>query len=221
MGIFQIIGLFSKAFVLVPLTVGITNYFSLKKSYKYFVLFLMVYVVFDIITSYTSMNGIHNLPLYHLMTVVEFVFYSYMYYEIAKNTRYKKWIRFIVFSFIIFAVLNTIYLESIYTDYNSNTRTVASLILISYAISYFYRMLKELTAETVEENDMFWFNTAVLIYFSGTFFLSLFLKVFFDEAEKIEAFNEFLKQIYYLQYILYIILNILLAKAIWVSQRSK
>ncbi len=221
MSVFEIIGLCSKAFVLAPVAIGVAHYATLKKPYKVFLLFLMLYVVFDVITSYTSLNGIHNLPLYHLMTVVEFVFYSYMYHVIAKNTSYKKWILFIIFLFIIFAVLNTIYLENIYTDYNSNTRVVASLILVSYAISYFYRMLKELTVESVGENDVFWFNTAVLLYFAGTFFLSLFLKVFFDEAKKTEGFQEFLYQIYYLQYFLYIILNILLAKAIWVSQPSK
>lgn len=211
----------SKATILLPIAVSIHRYSGLNRTFKTFFLFLLLYAIFDSVTWYTSTRGIHNLPLYHAMTVVEFAFYSYMYYEIARHAVYKKTILLTILLFTVFCILNAVFWENIYTDYNSNTRTIGSLILMIYAISYFYRMLKELTVETVEEEDMFWFNAGVLIFFAGTFFLSLFLKVFFGEASENEMFNRFLRQLYSLHYILYIILNLLLAKAIWVSQPSK
>ncbi len=221
MNSFQTGEVVSNASILIPIAISVYKYTNLREAFKVFFLFLLLHLVFNIVSWYTSYRVIHNLPLYHAITVVEFAFYSFMYFGIAKQARYKKTILLIIVLFTTFCVLNAIYLEDVYTDYNSNTRAVASLVLMIYAISYFYRMLKELTVETVEQEDMFWFNAGVLLYFAGTFFLSLFLKVFFDVAEKTEAFKDFLHQIYYLQYFLYVILNLLIAKAIWVSQPSK
>ncbi len=221
MSLFDIIDGLSKLFVLFPIAISINKYSSLNKDFKLFFWFLLLYAVFNVISWYTSSNGIHNLPIYHAITLVEFASYSLMYYQTARQDNYRKTILLLILLFTIFCVLNALFFENIHTDYNSNTRAVGSLILLVYSVSYFYRMLKELSIETVEQEDMFWFNTAILIYFSGTFFLSLFLKVFFNEVEKIEVFREFLYQIYYLQFFLYAILNLLLAKAIWVSQQSK
>ena len=221
MDVFHVLGGLSEVSVLLPIVVSMYRYSMLNKAFRVFLLFLLLHLVFNIITWFTALNGIHNLPFYHGFTVIEFSFYSFIYSTIAKKPNYKKGILFTAVLFVAVCILNAIFFENIHTDYNSNTRTIGSLILMGYAISYFYRMLKELTVETVEEVDLFWFNTAVLIYFSGTFFLSLFLKIFMNATGRSEIFDDFVYNLYNVHHVLYIVLNILLAKAIWVSQQNK
>ncbi len=46
-------------------------------------------------------------------------------------------------------------------------------LMIGYAVAYFYYLIRKLPEENLLRFPMFWINTAVIFFFSGTFILSL------------------------------------------------
>lgn len=59
---------------------------------------------------------------------------------------------------------------------SSSTRTTRDVLMIIFSIYYFYTILKELPNENLLQMPAFWFNSAILFFFSCTFILSLSLK---------------------------------------------
>lgn len=74
--------------------------------------------------------------------------------------------------FMIFAFGNFFLIQGPH-GVNSYTNTIASGSLIIMALAYFYLLTRELPAQSITQLPMFWVNTAVLIFYSGSFFLVL------------------------------------------------
>ncbi|HZY79155.1 MAG TPA: hypothetical protein VFE50_06520 [Cyclobacteriaceae bacterium] len=67
-----------------------------------------------------------------------------------------------------FALTNLLFIQK--TSINSYTSVFGQVCMILISIRYFYLLILELPTESITKLPMFWINTAVLIYFSGTFF---------------------------------------------------
>ena len=71
--------------------------------------------------------------------------------------------------FLVFALINMSSIQGL-KGINSYTFTFRGIALIVMSLTYFYVLIKELPTETITKLPMFWINTAILIYYSGTFF---------------------------------------------------
>lgn len=60
-----------------------------------------------------------------------------------------------------------------FTSLNTNTETIRDFVMIVCALGYFFFLIRELPQENITKLPMFWINSAVLVYFSCTFMLSL------------------------------------------------
>ena len=61
-----------------------------------------------------------------------------------------------------------------FETFNTYARPIGNILFIFFAISYYYKLLKDLKVRYLERNPMFWINTGILIYFSGSLFLFIF-----------------------------------------------
>ena len=71
--------------------------------------------------------------------------------------------------FFIFALINLFFFQK--TTPNSYSYIFHSAILIIYCLFYFYVLMRDLPSLYVHHLPMFWFNSAFLIFYAGTFFL--------------------------------------------------
>jgi hypothetical protein len=74
--------------------------------------------------------------------------------------------------FIAFGLANLFFIQG--SDaFNSYTNAVASVIFIVIAIIYFYLLILETPADSITDLPFFWISSAILMYYSGTFWIYL------------------------------------------------
>jgi hypothetical protein len=74
--------------------------------------------------------------------------------------------------YIILGVLNLFFVQQ--EEIASYAKLLGSIIIVTYAITYFYRLMVDLPTLEVHRLPMFWFNSAFLIFHAGTVFLFAF-----------------------------------------------
>lgn len=135
--------------------------------------FLLGYFVFCCLTEIIIFSikqlfgNVNNLPLLHLFTIVEYGFLVYVYFKYFIFSNKLFFVTFGLFIFIAF--IDAIYLNSIY-KHNTLARPTEGIILIILALYYYYLNLKNSQITIIYKEAMYWFSTAVLIYFSIDFF---------------------------------------------------
>ena len=118
-------------------------------------------------------EGKNNMPLSHLYTLLEYLLWSLIYYQLFQASKARHLILGLMAVFAIFVFINALCWQSIYS-YNSYSRSVEGLLLICFALGWFYKVFTESHIQRLEQHPFFWVNTAVLVYFSGAFLLFIF-----------------------------------------------
>jgi hypothetical protein len=74
--------------------------------------------------------------------------------------------------YVLFGLINLFFVQGPYghTSYTSSLRAVCLIVI---ALTYFYVLIQQLPTESITKLPMFWINTGILIYYSGTFFMNL------------------------------------------------
>ena len=94
-------------------------------------------------------------------------------YNHATAGKFYKLFSGITVIYLIFGISNFLFFQK--TGIASYTKLFSSLIIIFYAIIYFYRLMVELPAVHLHHLPMFWFNSGFLLYYAGSVFLFAFM----------------------------------------------
>lgn len=124
----------------------------------------------------------NNLPLLHLNTALEFVFFSLWFRELY---RFQAWFRHI-FPFwlggiLLLLVANSIWLESI-DMYNNSAKALVSSILIGYVVLYFFDTYGRVDISTGHPRALSWICFATMIYYCGSLLIYLFPQLSLHES---------------------------------------
>ena len=112
-----------------------------------------------------GMNSIGN--CYVLM---EAWFFCLLFFHATESTTFRKTIFISVSSYTIFYLLTFIFYPQ---NSYSLIRFGRDSLMIFYALSYFYYLIQKLPEEDLLKFPMFWVNSSIIFFFSGTFVLSL------------------------------------------------
>lgn len=110
-----------------------------------------------------------NLFLLHIYTIFDFFLLSLIFKPVLPSSLS----RVITIGFPLFAIINSIFFEHFKTE-NIMNRTLSSLILMFYALSFFTKTLREMKILNLEKEPLFWISVGVLFYNAGSFFIFLF-----------------------------------------------
>lgn len=155
--------------VLFAALVGILQYKFIRPKLNYIFLYVCVSSVTQLaITLFYFAGFKRNLPALHFYLLFEFALISLFYLRHLDNYINRKWIYFISSVFIIYSVINSIFIQNI-TDYPNIPRAIEALILIVFSLIYFNKVLIEAKISALTKEPLIWINLAVLIYFSGNF----------------------------------------------------
>jgi hypothetical protein len=124
----------------------------------------------------------------------EAVILSIVYYKIAFEKRHKIWVASFAGVYIImFVVILIFFIE----NYFSLIRSSRDVLMIINALLFFYALMKDPLERNLMTYPMFWINSAVLFFFSGTFILSFFrdyiVLVLKDDITGYWAFRNFFR----------------------------
>ncbi|MGC4102010.1 hypothetical protein [Ferruginibacter sp.] len=128
--------------------------------------------------------------LLRFFNVIELGFISYFIYLNIKNVTAKKIILVIQPLFFIYCLFD--YLSSKQPSVGFYPAAVECIIMIAFIIYFFFEMMQEIIQTPLYTIMEFWLATALLLYFSGNFFLFVYSKTMI----KAEGFLVTYKYIY-------------------------
>jgi hypothetical protein len=105
---------------------------------------------------------------YPISLIITVALYSWIYYDLL-HKKNRGWFALMAFAFAVFALANILFIQK--TAPNSYTYVCHSAIMITYCLLYFYVLMQDLPSLHVHQLPMFWFNSGLLVFHAGTFFL--------------------------------------------------
>jgi hypothetical protein len=96
---------------------------------------------------------------------------SYLFYLVIHSQGFRK---VIIFSVLFYTLLYILAFLSLPKSAHAIVRSARDLQIMLFCMAYFFYLLRELPQDDLMQFPMFWINTALLIFFSGTFILSYF-----------------------------------------------
>ena len=113
-----------------------------------------------------------NLFLLHIYTIFDFILLTLIFKDVLPQIVFKV----LIFTFPLFAAVNSIFLEKLMTE-NVLNRSISAFLLMFYALCFFTKTLGEMKIIHLERQPMFWISVGVLFYNAGSFFIFLFSRV--------------------------------------------
>jgi hypothetical protein len=164
---FQIIETFA------PLIPVITFFIAKPPKQKWItvlILYAVIYVPLVAYANYLQIKVIPNIIIYVFITIITFCGFSFIIDFVLSNR---------IFSFINYGVIAVVTAFSIANAwwwekldyYNSNSASLANIILIAYCLYYYWQQIKQPKDMFINRQPSFWIITGILIYCGGNFFL--------------------------------------------------
>ena len=157
---------------------------TLPVAFKWLSLFLINWIIVDIVANILANNKLTNLPLLHLYTFLEFIIVSLFYQIILKH---KKLLGIQFKHFILLGALliiaNAIFLQDIY-GHNSYAKTFTNLSVITFSLLFIQDLIKGKVLSPFKQS-LSWINSGFLIYFMGIFIIFLISDYLFREEKKL------------------------------------
>ena len=123
--------------------------------------------------------GESNLPVTNIAILIDFFLINYIYFLLLKN---KKIFYVVLVFFIIFFIINTIFIQSIH-EFQSWSRLAEAIIVIVYAVSYYWQMLKSKPLIDFVIFYRFWLNSALFLYFAFNLYIFALSNYIFKNME--------------------------------------
>lgn len=168
--LFETAVLIGQCIVALCVLIGILRFKALNTEQRILFILIALTGLVELASRILWMNKISNLFLYHIYAVVEFSLLSILYTRHLKGLIKPVFIEVVIVGFILFAILNSIFFQSL-RQFNSNVTFIECLLLIILSILYFYKLLRDLNHKKLEYEPMFWISMSVLTYFSGALIL--------------------------------------------------
>lgn len=114
----------------------------------------------------------NNLWVYHFYTPMTFIVMGLVYGRVLKPLVNIRVIYLGILLFVIFGIINSLFIQNL-IEFNSNAVRLSSILYVVFSILYFFRLLRFPMDISLTKVPMFWLNTGVLVYYSGTLILFL------------------------------------------------
>ncbi|TGE16618.1 hypothetical protein [Hymenobacter elongatus] len=112
--------------------------------------------------------------VWHVFTLVQTLLFCRIYYLTLVSPVVRRLLRLAALGFTVFAFCDSLYLEG-FQQVNAYTHVAQSALLIGLALLYFEQLLNELHIIRLEQDPLFLVSTAIVLYFSGTVLLYVFV----------------------------------------------
>lgn len=187
-----------------PFITGLIKFKTFGHSAKVLFLYSNICFLTEILAVITSIISINNFFISYIVTFVEFSLFTIIFFNLLNINAYKKTLWLVLISFLAILLIDLLIINN-YQRLNDLSRNTECFALIIFAILYFRKLLSKTEHKNILKLFGFWFSTACIIYFSGTFFFFIFTNYLIkntpDELYTISMIHSFFN----------IIFNVLLA----------
>jgi len=170
--------------VLIPISVGIFFYAKLTGGIRYILFYTCTAALCNVLAYYLMARYSNNMPMFHVYAVIEFTLCALFFRKALEGTRLARYLPAVIFSFAVLSILNSIYIQDIFS-FNSYSRSLEAVIIIIFCLFYMYRMLGS-KKRSKEENAFLMISVGLFLYFSGSLFLFMFSRYLLVNQAAIE-----------------------------------
>ncbi len=150
------------------ITVTIVYRRSWFLSYRVLALFILFYILLDtagsIMAAFYKMN---NLFYYNIVYDIQVIIISYFFYHQLSSHFIKKVILCFLFTFLIFALINTIWLQGFFT-WQTYSYVLGGSFIILLSVAYLWQLYISEETQSIFKDPVFWFSLAWILYFGIT-----------------------------------------------------
>ncbi len=158
--------------------VWIFRFSRIPRAMQWLGVYLAFNVVIQLVAKQLWLRSMNNLPLLHLNTLVELVLTSVFFREIYINQQwFKRHFTLIVGLMVGVIVLNSIFLEPIYT-FNSNAKVLTQAVFIGCVILYLFESFGKIDFSQSRYQGILLICFALLLYHAGSLLIFSFAQYF-------------------------------------------
>jgi hypothetical protein len=151
--------------------IGMVCYKRLTMPFKLLSAYLVYSFLDNVVNQYINAVYKNNVPVLHIETIANYLFFSFIYYYLLKNKLVKKAILVSIVLVTLFFFINALLLQPYYRVFPSNAMLINEIVFVIFSLLLFKQMLLYPLQVNIIKQGVFWFNTAVL-FFSTTMFVN-------------------------------------------------
>lgn len=154
--------------ILIPIGILLLKYSYADKKAKIVFYYLIFAGLTNATAIYLSSNGIRNLPLLHIYTIVETIFFLSYFKVIFVDKATRQLLSIAIIVLPVFFVFNFLFLQSLY-EFNTYTRPLEAILLTVICLIFMYRSgfvdnWLKLTSSWINVGILIYFPTATIIF---------------------------------------------------------
>lgn len=200
----------SYAFGSLPIFIGLLRIRYFFKPHYYVWLLFCFFFVKDTVSLWYVYYKISNIYVQNIETLFETILVGLAYHACFDSLLSRRIILYL-------GVLTSL---TIILSYNYERVSLVSLLLfrvysIGLALTYFNKIIVDLRIKSILKHSIFWFSAGLLLYATGTFFISLFSEFLFDPEE---ADNDTFDVYWNISQLLFMNFALLAAIGLWFSK---
>lgn len=152
----------------------------------------MIYLVYTQVSNFiinptlSKLTG-NDIWGFRQFTILEYSLLTLFIFKITKSTKFRKVIIGLSVSFYGICVYDG--LKSKLSSFDSIPSGYSAILLIIFSIFSFYELVRSIDETFIYEKSKFWFTTAYIMYFAGTFFIFISAQNNFKNPEYFSFFQ--------------------------------
>ena len=167
-------------FELLAAITGTIFFYKYKHTYLKYFLYLLWFITFsEFFATYISNHQVktflyfdkkdisYNHWIYNILDSVSFLVYYYIFYKATITKKFKFWIKNFAGTYIIFSIVNWIFIQNFLSEMQSYLFIIGAIFLIISILFYFIELLKSEKVLIFHKNILFWISTGLLLYYAG------------------------------------------------------
>ena len=179
---------------------------------KYFLPFLFITMLVEVVGYWQSSNGIKNYLMYNIFTTVEFVFYTFLFYRHLRKKIFKQFALAFIPFYLLAVAYNLAFVQGM-NYFHTYTFLLGSFFIVVFCCLFFYEsVLPEHLNTKLTMQPFFWVCTGLLLFYLGSVIINAlfeYLRSFDMQQEGIRIYgiiNQSLNVILYSSFIFAFIL---------------
>ncbi len=183
------IGIYFYFELLSLLTVIIFYIQKRDKIQLYFIPFLFATVIVEIVgLNWVSLKAKGKYPMYNIFTMLEFLFYGFLFYKNLNKPTFKKIVLLFIPSFAFLAILNMMFIQGINITFNTYTFLLGSFFIVVFCCLYFYEsVLPDQIDQQLSKQPFFWVCSGLLIYYLGSVIINALFEYLINNDLRLEG----------------------------------
>lgn len=201
----EILNKYNWIIIFLPLLIGFFSFRKFQRGTKYIFYFVAFGSLTEILSRSFRWLELNNntLPIGHIYIPISFALVGLFYLFKLKGFINEKIVGAIIILFIIFSIINSLLIQSIYSFANYSG-AIGALILSGFSVLLFAKIMAEGKIKKLTDEPVVWINTGILVYYTANFFFYILYNIFLENT------IEFLLQIIFVYKIFNVIFYILI-----------